>query len=395
MYVFLQIYASYVKNFLQCKFLTTYIEKSFIFAKKIAVKRILICPLNWGLGHATRCVPIIKALTKLGHKVIIAADKGPLAFLQKACPDLEFIEFPGFDPIYSRSNTQVFKMMASFPKALRAFNRDHKTVEAIVKSHNIDYVISDNRFGCWSEEVHSVFITHQLHIQVPRLWRWTTPIINRFNNGYIKKYDEVWIPDYEDDPSLADKLSHPYNKRIKTEYLGILSRFNIDNQEVTEKTNKYLVILSGPEPQRTMFENIVMKQAKEIKDNVLILRAKPEGCELPKDIPGNVSMFNHVDDEMFVKLVRSAENIICRGGYSSLMDLIRLDRSAFLVPTPGQTEQEYLARHLCKGGYFNWCKQADFQLDKVVAPVVSIRKTYKDNIDTIDDFMQIWTENLN
>ena len=357
-------------------------------------KNILICPLNWGLGHATRCVSIIKALTNQGHKVIIAADKGPMAFLQKAFPNLEFIELPGFDPIYSKSNTQVFKMMASFPKALRAFKKDHKAVEAIVKSHSIDVVISDNRFGCWSEEVHSVYITHQLHIQVPHLWRWTTPIINMFNNGYIKKYDEVWIPDYEDDPSLAGKLSHPYNRRIKTEYLGILSRFDANNQEVTEKNYKYLMILSGPEPQRSIFENIILDQAKNIKDKVLILRAKPDSSELPKDISDNVKMFNHVDDETFVKLVNSSENIICRGGYSSLMDLVRLGRSAYLVPTPGQTEQEYLARHLCKEGYFNRCKQSDFQLDKVITPEISMREKFRDNVSAIEDFIQIWTENL-
>lgn len=356
---------------------------------------ILLCPLNWGLGHATRCVPIIKALTNQGHKVIVAADKGPLAFLQKAFPDLEFIEFPGFDPIYSKSNTQVFKMLASFPGALRDFRRDHKTVDSIVKSHNIDVVISDNRFGCWSSDVYSVFITHQLHIQIPLLWRWTTPFINLFNYSYIRKYDEVWVPDDENAPGLGGALSHPAIKRIKTSYLGILSRFSADNQKDTEKTNKYLVILSGPEPQRTIFENIVLKQAKNINGNVLILRAKPNSNDLVKNIPENVSMFNHVDDEMFVKLVNSAENIICRGGYSSLMDLIRLNRTAYLVPTPGQTEQEYLARHLSKNGYFNWCKQSDFQLDKTSTPYISIREKYNDNESAIDDYIQIWTENLN
>lgn len=357
-------------------------------------KNILICPLNWGLGHATRCVPIIRALSDQGHKVIIAADKGPLAFLIKEFPDKEFIELPGFEPVYSKSNTQVFKMMASYPKAVRAFKKDHKAVESIVKSHNINVVISDNRFGCWSDDVHSVFITHQLHIQVPRLWRWTTPIINMFNNGYIKKYDEVWIPDYDDDPSLTGKLSHPCNKRIKTEYIGILSRFDTNNQEITEKNYKYLVVLSGPEPQRSIFEDIVLEQASNIKDKVLILRAKPEGYDLPKDIPANVSMFNHVNDEMFIKLVNSSENIICRGGYSSLMDLTRLGRSAYLVPTPGQTEQEYLARHLCKEGYFNRCKQSDFQLDKVVTPDISMRERFKDNVNAIDNFIQIWIENF-
>lgn len=332
---------------------------------KILGKNILICPLNWGLGHATRCVPIIKDLTNQGNKVIIAADEGPLAFLQKEFPDHEFIKFPGFSPKYSRSNTQVFKMMMAFPGALRDFRRDHKTVESIVKNYNIDTVISDNRFGCWSKQAHSVFMTHQLHIQVPRVWKWTKPIINLFNNSYIKKYDEVWVPDVEDEPSLGGKLSHPALKGVNTKYIGHLSRFSSDNQNITEKTNKFLVILSGPEPQRTMFENIVLKQARETKDNILILRAKPDSSEMLRDVPENVSMFNHVDDDMFVKLVNSAEIIICRGGYSSLMDLKALGRTAFLVPTPGQTEQEYLARHLSKKQGWGWCRQSDFRLDKI------------------------------
>ena len=328
-------------------------------------KNILICPLNWGLGHATRCVPIIKDLSNQGNKVIIAADEGPLAFLQKEFPDHEFIKFPGFSPRYSRSNTQVFKMMVAFPGALRDFRRDHKTVESIVKNYNIDTVISDNRFGCWSKNAHSVFITHQLHIQVPRIWKWTTPIINLFNNSYIKKYDEIWVPDVENEPSLGGKLSHPAIKGVETRYIGHLSRFSSDNQDVTKKTNKFLVILSGPEPQRTIFEDIVLKQARETKDNILILRAKPDSSDLLRDVPENVSMFNHVDDEMFVKLVNSAEIIVCRGGYSSLMDLKALGRTAFLVPTPGQTEQEYLARHLSKTGEWKWCKQSAFNLNKI------------------------------
>ena len=357
-------------------------------------KNILICPLDWGLGHATRCVPIIRALSNQGHRVIIAADQGPLAFLQRAFPDMEFIKFPGFIPTYSRSNTQVFKMAASFPTALRWFKRDHKTIESIVKSFGIDVVISDNRFGCWSEQVHSVFITHQLHIQIPKVWRWTNPLISIFNNSYIKKYDELWIPDEENAPSLAGALSHPANVKIPTSYIGNLSRFKADYQHHTEKYNKYLVILSGPEPQRSIFEDIVIKQAQETKDNVLILRAKPDSHDLLSDIPENVSVFNHVDDEMFVKLVESAEHIICRGGYSSLMDLVRLGRNAYLVPTPGQTEQEYLARHLSKIGYFNWCKQSDFQLDKVRVPDVSIREKYRDNENKIEDFIQNWSKNL-
>ena len=363
-----------------------------LYLQKIRIlgKSVLICPLNWGLGHATRCVPIIKALNSEGHKVFIAADKGPLAFLQKEFPDLEFIEFPGFEPTYSRSNTQVIKMMKSFPNALRAFRRDHKTVETLVKLHNIDLVISDNRFGCWSKNTRSIFITHQLHIQVPKLCRLATPIINIFNNSYIRKYDEVWIPDNESEPSLSGKLSHP-SRRCKTSYIGFLSRFHHENRCYNEKANKYLVILSGPEPQRTIFEDIVLSQARHTNDNVLILRAKPESSELLADVPENVSMFNNVDDEMFVRLVNSSENIICRGGYSSLMDLLRLGRTAYLVPTPGQTEQEYLAKHLAERGLFNWCKQSDFQLEKAIETKTGIRDTFKDDEDIINKIIhQLW-----
>lgn len=364
--------------------------------KNIALgKNILICPLNWGLGHATRCVPIINVLINQGHQVVIAADEGPLAFLQNEFPDLECIKFPGFSPRYSRSNSQILKLAASFPGALRDFRRDHKTVESIVKSHKIDVVISENRFGCWSENVYSVFITHQLYIQVPKICRWATPFINMFNNSYIRKYDEIWVPDNEYEPTLSGKLSHSSKYRRNVSYIGFLSRFHFKKQEETEKENKFLVILSGPEPQRTLFEDIVLEQARKIKDNVLILRAKPDSHDLPGYIPANVRMFNHVDDATFTQLVDSAENIICRGGYSSLMDLVRLGRSAYLVPTPGQTEQEYLAKYLGKPGYFNWCKQSDFQLDKVITPYLPIREKYGDNESRLEDFLQIWTENLN
>ncbi|MCQ2316617.1 MAG: hypothetical protein MJZ85_08065 [Bacteroidales bacterium] len=353
-------------------------------------KNILICPLDWGLGHATRCVPIIKALSGQGHRVIVAADNEPLAFLQKEFPDVDFIKLPGFRPTYSRGNSQILKMLSLFPGAMRDFRRDHQAVESIVRSHSIDAIISDNRFGCWSDVVHSVFITHQMHIQVPKHLRAAKPLINLFNNSFIRKYDELWVPDTDCKLSLSGKLSHPAKANIKTSYIGLLSRFSVEDQEDTEKDNKYLVILSGPEPQRSMLEELVLRQAAKIKDKVLILRAKPDTYDLPRNIPDNVTMFNHVDDELFVSLINSSENIICRGGYSSLMDLVRLDRGAYLVPTPGQTEQEYLCHHLARLGCFNWCKQSVFQLDKVSVPDVKMRDKFKDDEEAIYRFIENW-----
>lgn len=349
-----------------------------IFAKKKKLgKKILICPLNWGLGHASRCVPIIDSLLKSGHTPIIAADKAPLVFLKKSFPNVETIKLPGFEPAYSKGNSQVFKLMTLIPGALRDFKKEHDDIETIVKERNIDIVISDNRFGCWSRNAHSIFITHQLHIQTPKFWRWTYPIINTINRNYIRHYDELWIPDTQEEPSLSGILSHPADAKIKTKYIGLLSRFSEEAEE-KKKEIDYLVILSGPEPQRTILENIILEQAQDVDGKIVVLRAKPNQNELPHNTPSNVTFFNHADDKLFTELISKSKNIICRGGYSSLMDLVKLNRNAYLVPTPGQTEQEYLAQYLTEKGLFNYCKQKDFHLKNVSVPQHDLKSYFKE-----------------
>ena len=349
-------------------------------------KNVLICPLNWGLGHATRCVPIIRACLESGLNPIIAADKAPLSFLQNEFPNLTFIKLPGFEPTYSKGNSQVFKLLTSIPNALINFSKEHKAIEKIVEDYNIDTIISDNRFGCWSKKVHSIYITHQLNIQVPKFFKWTSFIVNHLHKRYIKKYNELWIPDTEHAQSLSGILSHPANIKIKTRYIGFLSRFSSEAKEES-KSIDYLVILSGPEPQRTIFEDIVIKQASEVESSIVILRAKPNEDIIPDKAPENVTFFNHVDDETFTQIVANSKNIICRGGYTSLMDLIILNRNAYLVPTPGQTEQEYLAQHLAKEGLFNYCKQKDFKLKNVNIPNIEINNHFKNKRNNIKDII--------
>lgn len=357
-------------------------------------KNILICPLNWGLGHATRCVPIIRGLSELGHNPIIAADKGPLAFLQKEFPDVEMIKLPGFDPVYSKGNSQVFKMLTSVPTALLNFRKEHLSLDSIIRDHNIDAIISDNRFGCWSKKIHSVFMTHQLHIQTPYPWKWAYPIVNGLCRSYLNNYDELWIPDIETEPSLSGILAHPDDAKIKTTYIGLLSRFQNECQE-NEKDIDYLVILSGPEPQRSILENMIIKQADTIDGRIVILRAKPNVAEMPtNNIPENVTLFNHVEDDFFVDLVEKSENIICRGGYSSLMDLIHLNRNAYLVPTPGQTEQEYLADYLKDKNLFNSCRQKDFRLNKVSIPKTDLKNYFNNNTMILNDILKNWLDRI-
>lgn len=350
-------------------------------------KNILICPLNWGLGHATRCVPIIRGLLKSGHKPIIAADKAPLDFLKEEFPDLKFIRLPGFEPSYSKGESQVFKLMTLIPEALTDFRKEHRDIEKIVREHNIDIIISDNRFGCWSRKAHSIFITHQLHIQTPRLWKWTYPIINMISRSYIRHYDELWIPDVEHEPSLSGILSHPADVKIKTRYIGHLSRFSSEVKENGRYINN-LVILSGPEPQRSIFENIIIQQAPDAEGTTVVLRAKPNEKEIPHNNSKKLFFFNHADDKLFTELVSKSKNIICRGGYSSLMDLVILNKNAFLVPTPGQTEQEYLAAYLTEKGLFNSCKQKDFQLKNVSIPKADLRSHFKENDNLLEDVLK-------
>lgn len=331
--------------------------------KAMSRKRILICPLNWGIGHAARLVPVIKELIDCGQEVIIAADKEPLAFLQIAFPALEFVVFPGFEPFYSRRNTQVFNTLASFVSIQKTAINDHFFVEKLVKSRYIDGVISDNRFGAYSGQVPSVFITHQMHINVPRLLSPFRFFVDGFNHYFIRRFNECWVPDYESAPNLSGKLSHPPISGLPVHYIGPLSRFAAWNNLQEDKQKKYdvLALLSGPEPQRTLLEMKIIREINGLPIKVCILRGKP-GFEKKLNQTDKLHLFNHANDELLLNLMQASKFVISRPGYSTIMDLITLKKKAFFVPTPGQTEQEYLAKRMHKNGWFNGGKQEHFDV---------------------------------
>ncbi len=326
-------------------------------------KRILICPLNWGIGHASRLVPIINELIEVGHEVIIAADKGPLEFLKIAFPKLEFVIFPGFEPFYSRRNTQVFNTLASVFSIHKSAMADHHFVENLVKTRHIDGVISDNRFGAYSRKVPSVFITHQLHIRVPVPLSPFRFFVDRFNYYFIRRFTECWVPDFEFLPNLSGKLSHPPVAGLPVHFIGPLSRFTANSGQQEARSIKYdvLALLSGPEPQRTLLEMKIIREINGLPIKVCILRGKP-GFDKKLNQTDKLHLFNHANDELLIELLHASNFIISRPGYSTIMDLIALKKKAFFVPTPGQTEQEYLARRMSGYGWFNWGKQEHFDI---------------------------------
>lgn len=335
---------------------------------------ILVCPLDWGLGHATRCVPIINSLLELKSKVLIAGSGKSLEFLKSEFPQCEFINLPSYRFTYSKKGRMVSAMLFSIPYILSDIFKEHKQLKKIISKYNIDGIISDNRFGLWNRQVPCVYMTHQIHIKTPVKLKFLEPVVYLLHKFFIKKYDLLWIPDNETKPWLSGNLSHPAIKGIKHKYIGSLSRFSkhysAESGSVLDHTSNILIMISGPEPQRTIFENIVRKQAAEIQNKVIILRGLPDQEQKPEVID-NVTIYPHISTLDLKKLIKNAGIIVCRSGYSSIMDLARFGKKVFFVPTPGQTEQEYLASYLKQDGIADFANQKEFWLTDVF-------KTYED-----------------
>jgi len=335
-------------------------------------KKILICPLDWGLGHATRMVPVIELILSKGALVTIAADNGPLEFLKLRFPNCDFIKLKGFEAKYPKGDNMAFKMAMQFPAMIRAARKAKNQLEEIIEKHKIDVVISDNRYELSTENAYSIFITHQLNIQAKGIQSIFKPLINTIINAYIKKYNELWIPDFEGDENLSGNLSHKVKPPIDNYFfIGPLSRFS--NVVIKELPKKYdiMAILSGPEPQRSIFEKLLEKELLNSGLKCIILSAKPS-LNKQENIK-NILKVSHLPDNEFAQTIMESELIISRPGYSTIIDLIHFGKRAIFIPTPGQTEQEYLADRLkLKKHYFSQ-KQFDFDLTSAL----SENKNYK------------------
>jgi len=323
-------------------------------------RNILVAPLDWGLGHATRCIPIIRLLQKKGVTVILASNGESAILLQQEFPKLKMLTPPDYAISYPKNGNMALKMVFSSSKILTNIKKEHIWLENIIEKNNISAVISDNRYGLWSKKAHTIFITHQLQISTGN-FSFLQFLINRINNRLIQRFDEIWVPDFENIQKIAGKLSTP-TKRLKTEpkYIGILSRFSKENNKTAEK-NHILAIVSGPEPQRKYFEELLIKQLSSLKEESILLSGKPSEKAKPKKI-GNLTILPHANISEFQKLISEAKIVISRPGYSTIMDLARFGKKAFFIPTPGQTEQIYLAKTLLEQKMCYSTKQKNLDL---------------------------------
>ncbi|MDI1257019.1 MAG: glycosyltransferase [Flavobacterium sp.] len=321
-------------------------------------KNILVAPLNWGLGHATRCIPIIRALEAEGFRPILASDGAALEMLKKEFPHLKSIELPSYEITYAKNGRNFkWKMIAGLPKMVTAILNEKRTVNQWISEHQLDGIISDNRLGVRSKKIPSVFITHQLNVLTGN----TSKLTSEMHQFIIKKFHECWVPDFEKKPNLTGKLGHLKKTNLKIKYIGPLSR--IRKLNIPQKYD-LMVILSGPEPQRTMLEEKIKTELMQFNGKVVFISGIIEAEQL-STIKDNVKYYNFMNSEQLEKTFNESKLVLCRSGYTTIMDLAQLGKKAFFIPTPGQYEQEYLAKKLKERGIVPFAKQNKFKMENL------------------------------
>ena len=309
--------------------------------------KVLVAPLDWGLGHATRCIPIIKGLLSHGYEVLLAGEGAQSILLKAEFPQLTLIPLKGYRVSYSNHKRgMALKLLWQLPKIWHAIQFENRWLHKQVALHHFNIIISDNRYGLHHPSVKSIFITHQLTIKAP--FRVAEKWLQHIQYRLIRSFNTCWVPDIPGLNNAAGILSHPaILPPVPVEYIGWLSRFEPKKLPVIYR---YCIVLSGPEPQRTQLENKLLTQLTGITDSVLFIRGLPGAANLPAT-PPNIICKNHLPQEALQMALLQSEWIISRTGYTTVMEILCLQKKSILIPTPGQTEQEYLAERL---GLQNW-----------------------------------------
>ncbi len=327
----------------------------------LAGKKLLVAPLDWGLGHATRCVPVIRDLLNSHCEVWLAGEGAQEKLLREEFPSLPFLPLKGYRIKYGKSGL-TGKILLQVPSILRSIKEENKWLKEQVTKYGFEAVISDNRYGLYHEDIFSVFITHQLYIK-SSLGKWSERILQKWNYKFINRFNECWVPDEQGENNLAGELSHPAKlPKVPVKYIGALSRFSSFSPLADGGIKDHLLIIfSGPEPQRTILENKVVDQIVNYPATATIVRGLPgERNIIPST--NTIHFYNHLSSEELNREAMKAEFIISRSGYSTIMDIAALQKKSILIPTPGQTEQEYLADHLMKKQFAFCADQNNFSL---------------------------------
>lgn len=309
----------------------------------------MVSPLDWGLGHASRCVPLIHYLLNAGHRVSVAGSGLSLELLQKNFSDrVTYYRIPGYHITYNkRKGRFTSRIISQLPHIRQTIRKENQWLLALCRELELDGIISDNRYGICHPHIPSVILTHQWQI-LSGIHPWADRVLLRWHERQLRRFRQVWIVDRESaSRNLAGKMSHPPGNRIqdKVRYIGHLSQI-IPRPGTASGSdeNQVLALLSGPEPARTWLMEAILRQAERLPQYRFKIISGTSG--FPHTAASHIEIAGMVPAPEVQKAIESAALVICRSGYSTLMDLLALRAKALLIPTPGQTEQEYLAANL-------------------------------------------------
>ncbi|MBW8887460.1 MAG: hypothetical protein JF616_06840 [Fibrobacteres bacterium] len=343
--------------------------------------RILVCPLDWGLGHAGRCIPLVRALREAGHEVRLAAAEGALRLLRGEFPELAWDEFPGYRVRYSRSAALLLPaLVIQIPAILAGWREEKRRLGRLLAAHPCDLVISDGRYGLAGTGIPTILITHQIAFRLPAklpFKSFAEGILLRLNLKALARFERVWIPDWPPPRSLAGNLAGPVSPPGNREWIGPLGRFAASAADSLPKgpSIDIAAVVSGPEPQRSLFEASLRASLARLSGTRVLVRGLPgasgqAGPGLASMRKGELNVFDHLPGGELAQVFSNARALVARSGYTTVMELAVLGASAaVLVPTPGQTEQEYLADHLTGLGTAVRREQGELDLDAAIGAI--------------------------
>lgn len=315
---------------------------------------ILFGVLNWGLGHATRSAVVIRKLLEHDFVPVLASDGLSLKYLRSEFPGLPSEVLPAYNVRYSRSSNQVLTIASQGRNILKAIKNETAVARQLMEKYEAIGLISDNRLGFWVDDIPTAYITHQLKVKSGLL----TGISSGLHKKFLNKFDQCWVPD--NDLKISGDMVWSAKRDDNVRYMGPLS--SLQATEKGNRTYKYCFVLSGPEPQRSILENKILEQWDRAMGPALMVRGTDQAFEAPnRDLTG-LEIVDFAGAEQLAQAINSSELIISRSGYSSIMDYFALGKKALLIPTPGQPEQEYLARYHSSLGNFHTVDQEDLKL---------------------------------
>lgn len=320
--------------------------------------RVLLAVLDWGLGHATRCVPVVHALSEKGAEVVLAGSGRSLDYLKGRFPEVEAFEIPDREVRYNPRGAAAAIWRRAFAQPILN-DRQRKFLSEEARYRRVTHIISDNVYGAYSPVLPSVLITHQLGPKAPAMQGMAHRILARWMN----RFDAVWIPDEEGDDSLSGDLAFNRHYEGEVEWIGRLSRFGRGREALCNISATAL--LSGPEPQRSIFEERVVEVFRDIPGRKVVIRGR---TDLPKpDWGEDIECMDFADGVDLRNVLRRSSVVLSRSGFSTLCDLMALGCRACVVPTPGQSEQEYLADRVRAKKWFASTAQNTLTADTVLS----------------------------